>query len=251
MLTPSRVTSGVQTQNQEDFFGGFPLPSPFEANIFAQDLNQYIAGDWTVTTAAGGSTALLAGNGGILRLTSGAANNDIQHNLKNPAAFAFTAGYSFWFLVNLALDNVANTGLIAGVQAGGTAFAPTDGVYFSKGAGANVDFVVRAASTSTTISAVTTMAAATRVALGFFYDPLPSGARIHVFSSTGMTAGQAYQANRRNVIGGRFVNVQSTMTNLPVAATNLSPAVGIQTLEAVAHTLDVDYLLCANELARF
>ena len=63
------------------------------------DFNTYNAGDWTVAPATG-TSALTAGLGGQLTLTTGAVSGNGQGNALNPVSFAFTPGYQTWFSIN-------------------------------------------------------------------------------------------------------------------------------------------------------
>lgn len=260
--TPTRYPSGVAVAIKNALFGNFPLPPSLNLHQYLNDFDTYAAGDWTITTTTG-TNALVAGNGGLIRLTTAASNGDIQHIAKNPASFALVPGCQAWFLCNLSVsDNLSS--LIAGWQAGGTAFAPANFIGFTKASGsANIDFTITNTSVSTTLSAVTTIAPTTPTALGWYYDGR-ADPTLYVFSSTPVLAntpnivfGQQY------FIGGTVVgsigaqapvgvaNGAASLANLPAAATNLNLAVGIRAGAVAAKTVDIDYLGGASEVVRY
>ncbi|MDE2022545.1 MAG: hypothetical protein KGI71_06580 [Patescibacteria group bacterium] len=249
---PVRYPSGASVSPRNTLFGEYPSPYPIRTAEYSNDFFAYVAADWTVT-ASTGSTALTAGNGGQIIQTTAATLNDIQHNLKNPACIAFTPGYQTWFAVNLQTNDLTS-GVIAGLQAGGTAFAPNDGVYFTRASGsANVALNLSKGGVTTTLAAVTTLPAATAVSLGFFYDG-KSTPTLYVFSSAGLASLTAYsQPYYQGGVVVKEVGVNASsgvlLTNLPVV--NLSPAFGIQAGAAAAKTMTTDYLVASTEIARY
>jgi hypothetical protein len=245
--TPSRFPKGINAEVQGSFSSMLPVPNLLEVHPYFNDFDTYQATDWTIT-ASTGTNALVAGNGGILRMTTAAAVNDVQAIVKNPAAFAFVGGNQVWFMASLNVsDNTSafNVGLIAG----GTPMIPLDGVFFQKVAGsANIDLVIRKAGASTTLAAVTTIGAATQTPLAFYYDGRAEPT-IYVYSGTPAIAAQANVAfGQPYFVGGAMVGGTQVMTNLPIV--NLSQAVVFQTPTGVK-TLDVDYLMAINEVVRY
>jgi len=224
--------NGVNNQRPNSPLGNFPIPSPLSAHILIDDFDNYTAAQWTVTTTTG-TTALLAGNGGLVIQSTAATLNDIQANVKTPAAFQITAGQDAWFVWRGNLANALDNTLQVGLQAGGTFLAPTDGVYFTKAAAAtSVNLVIRAASVSTTVAMpVFAFANATNATLAWYYD----GAKVTAWAGT----------------ANQYVSTVSTtvLTNLPTA-TVLSPAYGLSAGSAAVRTLTTDYILAANELTR-
>lgn len=257
--TPSRFIKGISTSGQGSLLAQFPQSNPLDPRAYVNDWDTYTAADWTITTTTG-TNALVAAPGGVLRLTTAATLNDIQAIIKNPASFNLVAGNQFWFSISLSVsDNIS--AFIAGVQAGGTAMAPTDGIYFQKASGsANVDFVIRRASTSTTLAAVTTIVAAQQTSLGFYYDG-KQDPTIYAFSSTPVQANTplaAFGTQPLYFLGGVAVGsigaqspTSTSLANLPLAATNLSQCLAFQAGAAAVKTCDMDYMLCATEMLRY
>lgn len=257
--TPSRFIKGISTSARNTLLGNFMVPNRFDPHVYDNDFDTYTATDWTITTTTG-TNALVAGNGGILRLSTAASTSDIQHIAKNPSAFNLVAGNQMWFMASISLnDNIS--GFIAGLQAGGTAFAPVDGIFFSKVTGsANVDFTIRRASTSTTLTAVTTIVAAQQTSFGFYYDGKQSPT-IYCFSSTPVQANNplaAFGTQPLYFTGGVMVGsigaespTSTSLANLPLAGTGLTQAIGVQSGAVAIKTLDCDYMLASTEQLRY
>lgn len=190
MASPTRFPAGVSTQAIGSSLGQFPLPDPTDISVDFEDFNQYVAGDWTVTNTTTHQTiGLVAGNGGIISTVGGASSvtNDIGAIQANPLNFniatnAITATapptQQAWFYTAFKATTAANDQLQIGVASSIAALTPTDGIYFNKAAGSSaITFVVRKSSSSLAASAystgtttVATLANATFVRLGWYYD---------------------------------------------------------------------------------
>jgi hypothetical protein len=244
---PVRYPKGVTNQPSFSPLGDFPIPSPLAAHVLVDDFDNYTAAQWTVT-ASTGSTALTAGNGGLVIQTTAATLNDIQSNVKTPAAFAVTAGNGVWFMWRGQLANATDCTLQVGLQTGGTFLAPTDGIFFNKpAASAAVNLVVRAASVSTTVAIPTfAFANATNAMLAFYYDGRQVTAWAATSPSTGVPVTNPGTANSLSVYTA--TTGTQTLTNLPTAT--LSPAFGLSAGSANVRTMTTDYLLAANEITR-
>lgn len=242
--SPTRFTHGVT-----DFPPFHPAMAqylhlnPFSACFYEDDFMNYTAGNWTVT-ASTGTTALAAGNGGLVVQTTSTTGSDVQHNLKNPLSIALTSTNRFWFLWRGKVDTVSNSVWVLGLTGALTSFVPTDGVYLSKAAAAtNLVLNVRKSSTSTTASLGGTIADATNIVAGFFYDAKASPT-IYAFMGTSTTM------NSSNSPGQFITSVVAVtdMTNLPTA--NLGVSFGVQTNTTATRALTTDYILGATEITR-
>ncbi len=245
MPTPTRFIHGVNNLPPSHPLANIPLPFPLYNQNYFNDFNTYAAGDWTVT-ASTGSSALAAGNGGLIVQTTSNTPTDIQHNLKNPAAFAITAGQEAWFVWRGKVDTVNNSSWQIGLQAGGTALAPTDGIYFTKAAAATtVVLNVRKSSTSSTVSMGSGLVLAdnTYVVLAWYYNPRNGG-------SVTAFAGTSTDADFFNSISAYYSSIQSItdMTNLPTV--NLAVSFGLRTDSANTRALTTDYIGAAVNLTR-
>lgn len=205
-------------------------PDVSDVHTFFDDFNTFAAGDWTITTteAGGGSAseALADGVGGRLLITNDAADNDHDFFQLVKEGFKFQSGKRMWFEICFQTNDATETDIVAGLQITDTTpLAVTDGVYFLKSDGAaTADFMVTKDSTSTTASAVATLADATDITLGFYYDG----------AST-----ISYYVDK--VRGGTVAT-----TNMPDDE-ELTVSFGIQNGAAAAKTLNVDYVFAAQE----
>lgn len=242
MATPTRFVNGVSTAGIGRNLGNYPVPDPTKVFTLFRDFDQYVAGDWTVTNTTSHATiALAAGAGGVLNLAGGGSSvsTDLAGIQTNPFNFNFIAtssnvvGNQVWFYTRLKVATAANDQLLFGLSASNATAAPSDGIYFNKAAGStSVDFIVRKSSTSTTTSAVATMANNTYIGLGFYYNPNGNngGGQIDVFVNEVKVASV------------------TNMTNLPVS-TSLGAGV-VTKLAATSPTtssLSVDFLLAAQD----
>jgi len=230
MSNPTRFKNGVNNSQPGYNLANLPHTTTLQAFQHFDDFVQYVAADWTVTTGANaGTTALTAGQGGRIILTTAAVSTaDYEAIQKTPATFNFSSTQQVWFEVKMQASVVAASILLAGITAGslGATLAPTDGIYFKKNAAAaTVDLVLTKASTSTTLASVATLVAATDVRLGFYYN--------------GKDAVEVY-------VNDSLVARQSTLTNLPTA-TALSASLGVVNGAAVATTLTSDFVLAAQD----
>lgn len=250
--TPTRFPYGVSTAPRGHPLGNYPHPNPVSAHYYENDFDSYIAADWTVTQSAG-STALVAGNGGRLLLSTAAAGADIQANIKNPAAFSFTPGQQFWFMSRFQLSDAAASVLQIGMQTGGGALTPTDGVFFTKATAVSALVLnIRAAGVSTLIQMGNVITAnATDYVVAFYYDGRSSPTMYAWAGPASATAG-ASVGNQFNSFSAFWTSLQSpaSLANLPAPATLLSQAMAVQATPAVVKTLNVDYIIAANEVLR-
>lgn len=250
MGAPVRYPAGVSTTPKGLTFGDYPFPLTPNIAQYFNDFFQYVAADWTVT-ASTGTTALVAGNGGRILQTTAASAGDGQFNLKNPTHIQFTPGFPLWFCwMGQVGDNASDVRV--GLLSTGAPFAATDGVWFDKANGSdNVNFTMRVASVSTTVAAVTTMPAATDIALGFYYDGAPNP-QIQIFSSTPVPAPSAYGQQR--FAGGYQVSAvgynASNGVALSLPTGLLAAGFGHRTQSVAAKTLNTDYLVATPAVNR-
>lgn len=257
LTPPTRFTSGLTDQARKTLFGGWSHgPVPMGANVYFSDFDTYTAGDWSETKTNSGTIALQAVNGGSLLVTTGATATNDAGAILNPASFSITPGYRAWFGISFTVSDIASANspsFILGLTKGGPA-APTDGIYFTKASGANatVSAVIRASSTSSTITGIATLADATKYTLGWFYNGA-ADPTVSFYSSSSLTAATAFSS--LNPIGGvevtaAYAGATTTLANIPVAATVLQPEFYIVAPGTTTPTLAVDWILAAAELAR-
>ena len=254
----SRFTSGASTSAPTYLFNNYPRMTPPRVCELFNDFITYNAGDWTVTGTTG-TAALADGVGGLLVLTTDAANNDIEAIQTVKKSFAFTTGSQVWFAANFKLTNATNNAVMFGLGNDFSALAPTDGVYFSKAAASTtMTAVVRAASTSTTLtlnSSASTLANGTYYTFGFWYDGV---SQLKFFSTVGLAAngfnapgnGAGYYNGGSQVAGLASSEAGATysLANLPATTTNLVAGFALKAGTTTAQVATVDYLLASCEV---
>lgn len=228
----TRFEDGV-TESLTGLWSKFGQLNPRKYVTYIEDFHYYLAGDWTITkTEAGVGSATHAlddGHGGRFLITCDAADDDNVFFQKVKENFRFTAGKKAWFEAKLKTSDATQSDIVVGLQITDTTpLAVTDGVYFLKSDGAaTVNFVTLMNSAGTTQASVATMADNTDITLGFYYDGAGS---IEVYADDVKVATVAV------TIGTTLVNDE-----------DLTISFGIQNGEAVAKTLNVDYIIAIME----
>lgn len=232
MTAPQRFEYGV-TNALSGMWANAPFLDPRLFHVYIEDFDYFAAADWTITTteAGGGdaSEALTNVAGGVLLVTNDAADDDADFFQKVGESFKFAAGKKTFFEARLATSDATQSDIVVGLQITDTTpLAVTDGVYFLKSDGAaTVDFKSLMNSAGVTSSAVATMANATYIRLGFYYD---GASNIAVYADDVKVADVTVAAG-------------TTLCN----DEELTISFGIQNGEAVAKTLSVDYIIVAQE----
>jgi len=226
-LLVTRFPNGVTNVGEDSPFADLAMPAPTLFHTFMEDFDYYVAADWTVTeTDAAATEALTNGDGGLLLITNTAADNDLVALQKKGESFTFASGKKLFFESRFKVSDATQSDLVMGLQVTDTTpLAVANGVFFIKNDGAaTVNFVLTKASTSTTNSAVATMADDTFIRLGFYYDG----------------------TNMAYFVNGTLAGT-SVVTNLPASTTTLTVSFALQNGEAAAKTMTVDYIFVAKE----
>ncbi len=179
MPSPVRLTAGVSTAVKGSPLFNYPCPDPFKVFTYANDFDNYVAGDWTVT-AVGASTAAItdAANGRLLLTTAGAENDGVQLQ-KVGEAFLPVAGKKMWFEVKFKVSDATQSDFLFGVAVTDTAAIAasgdgvTDGIFFQKDdASTSVTLYCQKDTTTgqTSAASIATVVADTDLRLGFEYD---------------------------------------------------------------------------------
>jgi hypothetical protein len=226
MSTPTRFPQGVTNVSPGTALDRFPAPDPTRLHVWFDDFDKYTAGDWTVTAVGSGTSAISNADNGVLVLTNAASDDDSRFLQWTKETFKFIAGKKLWFKARIQISDATQSDFVLGLQITDTTpLAVSDGVYFRKDDGdANLDFVVIKDSTATTVTAISTITAATWTELAFYYD--------------GRSTIRVYKDD--NFIGS------SVTTNL-VDDEELTISFGVQNGEAVAKNMSIDYILVAKE----
>lgn len=249
MSGPTRFRYGINNLPGSHPLKNLPVPFGAYSHVYQNDFDAYAAADWTVGVVGAGTAALVVGNGGVIALATTGANGDSVHLLKNPASYQVNQGFQAAFFTRVRVDSVATqTTWQLGLQAGGTAFAPTDGVYFTKAAANNfLTGNIRKAGVSTTVQVPI---AGNQVVLGntymtvaWWYDP--RNAVVQFF------AGNSTDADFFNSISSYYTGLASIadLTNMPFA-TDLALGMGMQTNSANIRTMNIDHVTAWADLAR-
>ena len=229
-MAVSRFPNGVTNVGKLDPLGQFGMPDPTSWHMFMDDFDRYAAADWTITTTEAGagsaSEALTDADGGALLVTNDDADNDADFFNKVGEGFLFATGKKAVFKARWQVSDATQSDVVIGLQITDTTpLAVSDGVYFQKDDGdASLDFHVTKNGTSTSSTAVATVANATWIETAFYYD--------------GKSAVECW-------VNGAKVATLAT-TNLPDDE-ELTVSFGIQNGEAVAKTMTIDYVMAAKE----
>jgi hypothetical protein len=231
----------------------YPQPDPTEVATDFDDFANYVAADWTVTNTTTHQTiGLVAGAGGIISSVGGGSSvaNDIGAIIANPLNFNLPANTvsgtypptaKAWFYSAFKATTALNDQLQIGVTSANAALTPTDGIYFNKAAAANtIQFVVRKGSASLAATAystgtttIATLANATFLELGWYYD---GTGNIDVF------------VNEQKVCSVDVGQASGTVAATFPVATALGHGFGIKASATAPTTADmvVDFMLTAQ-----
>jgi hypothetical protein len=247
---PTRLYNGVGTVQKTHPLGMYPLPNPMHVCAYNNDFLTYLASDWVVTAGGAGSgVALGTGVGGQLAITT--ATSGVE-SITGPLSLNFTnvtsgaAGLETWFNTRVLLDaTVANPDYQIGLTTACTTFnGATSGVYFTKAtATAAWSFVIRTASTSTTVALPTAgtgvPTGSTWVDMAYYFDG--KGMFYIYFNETCIgTYGLS------NGVAG---SLGSDLSNLPASTVYMGPTF-LNGFHTATSLLTVDYVVAACDMAR-
>jgi hypothetical protein len=192
------------------------------------DFDTFTAGSWTATITGTGTTALTAGDGGLIASATTGASGDANYLQKTTEGFSFEAGKPMWFKARLK-TSLLSTVIVVGLQVTDTTPEDvTDGVYFlsTVTTGALTLYVRKDATTGSTTASAGTLVADTFTELAWYYD--------------GKGNVEAFQDG----VKVATVTGVTSSTYLPDATTTIS--FGIRTTTAAVKTLTIDYLFAAK-----
>jgi len=279
--TPTRLSAGATTDSPYGPMADCGYGNPAFYHQFFDDFDNSIGATGLYTqTQTGGTFSHAAGDGGLLSLVLGAANNNLAYIQLPAAGFQLPQGTTFptgtlgkklFYGCRLtSLSTLASyTSIFGLIQTTATAFTTvTDGVYFQL-ATAGVNLITVSASTALTwalpTSATSFMAAATQIDMAYYIDWYQN---IHVFfgpqlfgfipqSGSGTIGtnppgisllpevGAVLQINGPNYIPMSGATGQTGPWT--VSAANLNLTAGIKTTAATALTGLVDFHYCLKE----
>lgn len=253
MAAPSRFTSGISVNAPWQFFAGMGLPNPFFYHQFADDFDEPpTSNGWTVT-AATGTAALTAGDGGLVLLSTTAATSDFVELQRTVSAFTPVAGKKLYFAARIALSDITASAFVAGLMPiTGTPFTnPANGMWISKASG-STQLVLNVANNSVVTSTnlpttAYTLANATSIDVGIYvtngFNSSLQGAVVTASVSPNLVSyipqsgtGTAFSTNRAP-------NIQSTAPLITtLQATPLAPTLAVQAGAAAIKTMTVDFV---------
>ncbi len=248
MGTPVRFPFGVTTADKTTTLGMYGLPDPTQWHTFFDDFDMWVtdtssAARYTISTVeagAGSATEAISDErNGVLLVTNDAADNDSDFFQKIGESFLLTSGKRAAFKARFKVSDDTQVEWYMGLMVTDTdpfsaasGDGVTDGVFFMKEDGStSINFYVQKDTTTgqlTSSAVATAAAAATWMTLGFSFD----GARyIKVYKDDVCVA---------------TVDLTTTLaTYLP--DTEMTISFGLKNGEAVAKTMSIDYIFCAEE----
>jgi hypothetical protein len=216
----------------QDFYGEL---RPFNnVSMYKNDFHSWIADEWTVTEVGTSLQVLTDQRGGVLRLTSGGTEDNGNNLQLGGSADGETVGECFapasatnlWLEARIKSDDVTQHDFFVGISVEDTAILATPGqalIGFRTDDGdASLDFVSRAGSVSSEASAISTLANDTWIKIGF---KVTNTEKIECYVNDVLKA--------------------TVTTTIPTELMKLS--IAQLTGEGNAASLDVDYIVCAQD----
>jgi hypothetical protein len=222
-MSMTRFPNGLSTAASKFPMGAYTHPDPTDEHGYFNDYNAYASTDWTITVVGTSTPALVAGDGGILGITTSATSGDSSFLQKTIASFSFETGKPAWFAARFKVSTLATT-MVIGLQViDTTPLDVTDGIYFlsTTATGAVTGICRKNASTGSTSVACGTLVADTYTELAWYWD--------------GKDTVNFYQDK---VQTGSVTGVAASY--LP--DTTCTVSFGVQTDSANARTMSVDYV---------
>ena len=229
MSSPQRFSNGVVNRASSDPMGQLLFPDPTLCHVFFDDFNKYTAADWVVTTTEAGAgdatEAVSDADGGVLLLTNDAADNDLDSLQLAKEMFALESGKKAWFKARCKVSDATQSDFLMGITVRDTTpLSTTEGIWFQKDDGdTNLDFHVATAGTTSSASAIATVANDAYLTLAFYYDGKDTIEYWVNGTKEGTLAADTLPTN------------ECTIT------------FGIMNGEAVAKTMSIDYIFMAKE----
>lgn len=224
-MTTTNFIDGVTNVAESTPLGNFPAPDPSKIHMYFNDFDVYTAGDWTVTATGTSPVAVADIDGGVLRITTGATENDGDFLEAQGESWTIEPGKKFWMKGRFRLSSAAQSDFIFGLHSTDT--TPQDAThraFFEKVDGSAAIYFNTDDNTNDEDSGtVATAVDATWVELAAVYD--------------GEGTFELYADG---------VRVRSfTPTTIPT--TELALGFGYISGAAGAQTCDVDYILIAKQ----
>jgi len=229
MAAPSRFPSGVTNAVQGSALGMFGMFDPTRYNLYFNDFNDDALSGWTVTAVSvgvGTSGSVIAdADGGIMRLTTAANENDGAWYESPGESWVVRAGKKAWLKCRIAVGNAIESDFIFGFHSTSVTpqLATLRFAFVSDDGSAAVYFNVDDNTTDADSATVATLATDTFVTLEAYYD---GKGEISLYADGAKVA---------------------SMTNVSVPAGGMALGIGYLNGAAGAETTDFDYIFAAVE----
>jgi len=224
---PTRLTSGVTTDQNIENLGFYGLPDPAKFHTEWNDFDQF-GSEFVVTTGgAGGAVNLSSSDGGILELTTNAGIGSIVQAQRTPTNFTFELGKKSFFKTKIRVgDSDSNLELIGLFELNPLASTFTSGLMFESQAGTDVFFlrIRKVGPVPDTIINLSDLVNTVFVEVGFYFN--------------GIDKIQVFENNQKIGTAG----IESLELGVP-----LSFGVFTENLTSSAHVQDNDYYFIAKE----
>lgn len=226
-MSMTRFPNGLATRKSTDPFGSYTHPDQTDEHRYIEDFNNYTSAQWTITVVGTSTPALVAGDGGLLGITTSTASSDATYLQKLPESYSFETDKPAWFGCRFKVDALSSV-VVFGLQVTDTTPEDvTDGIYFlsTTGTGALTGVVGKNGTTGRATAAAGALVANTYTELAWYWD--------------GKDTVSFYQDRvQRSSITGVAANY------LPDTTTAIS--FGVRTTSAAARALTVDYFFASK-----
>jgi hypothetical protein len=227
-LRETRLPNGITNVDAADIFNSLREPDLTKYIRDFDDFVNYLVTDWSTGGVGAGTTAVQAGLGGLIRLTTTAADNDNRWIQRNNPNFQLVSGKRLFFQARIPqVSEATQIDVAIGLQiavAANNFLTPVNGLFFRKDDGDTILHLVnRAASVETVIDLLTNFATATEYRLQFFFDGVDT----------------VWAAVNGTVLG--------KMTPAALPSVLMGPTYGIQDGDANARNMDIDQTLVLQE----
>lgn len=236
----SRFPGGVNNQKESSILSDLPYNSRItKCHEFSEDFDRFAVAEWTATGA--GSQALVAGDGGLLAITSPVST--FQSLQDNPSSFVMAKGFASWMSFRANLDSLLGATIVGLLNVTTTPFtgaSQTDGIYFTSAVTTGaLSINIAVGGTITTVALGTAIVPGSQFILDWYYD--------------GALYGSAYPNGRvvAEASGAGVTTPIRTEIVVPAASTfpgstGVSVTMGVNASTAVARVLTVDSIYIAK-----
>ncbi len=160
MATPTRFPKGLGTFAPRHVLKNFPIATAPKTVILADDFEGYIAANWPVATAVGGTATYTPSITGALKLATTASATDTVYVYRAGAQFQLMPQNQAWFNFRVAyprtVQNSNDTSWRVGwLDPAFLSTGATDGIYFNKpSGGTTLNLIIRKGNVNTTFQNV-------------------------------------------------------------------------------------------------